>query len=56
MSPMQFLQTRMQKTPQAQEAMKLLSGDEDQLRTTAQRLAQERGIDLNAFVRQVGFK
>ncbi|MBQ8618235.1 MAG: hypothetical protein IJ418_12125 [Clostridia bacterium] len=56
MSPMQFLQTRMQRTPQTQEAMKLLSGDENQLRTTAQRLAQQRGIDLDAFVQQVGFK
>ena len=55
MSPMQFVQQRMSRTPQAQEAMQLLSGDQNQLKTTAERLAQQRGIDLNAFVQQVGF-
>ena len=55
MSPMQFVQQRMQRTPQAQQAMQMLSGDQEQLKATAERLAQQRGIDLNAFVQQVGF-
>ena len=52
MSPMQFVQQRLQKTPQAQQAMQMLSGDQDQLKATAERLAQQKGIDLNAFVQQ----
>lgn len=52
MSPMQFLQQNVQNNPQAQQAMQMLSGDENQLKATAERLAQQRGIDLNAFVQQ----
>ena len=52
MSPMQFLQQNVQNNPQAQQAMQMLSGDESQLKATAERLAQQRGIDLNAFVQQ----
>ena len=54
MSPMQFVQKNLQRTPQAQEAMQILSGDQNQLRATAERIAHQRGIDLNAFVHQVG--
>jgi hypothetical protein len=56
MTPMQFLRSRMQQTPQTQEAMKILSGDQDQMKAAAQRIAQQRGIDLDAFVKQIGFK
>lgn len=52
MSPMQFVQQNLQRTPQAQQAMQILSGDQNQLKSTAERIAQERGIDLNAFVQQ----
>ena len=51
MSPMQFIQ-RMPKTQQTQEAMQILSGDESQLKTTAERLAQQRGVNLGEFVKQ----
>lgn len=53
MTPMQFVQQRLQKTPQAQQALQLLSGDQSQLRGVAEQIAQQRGIDLNAFVREV---
>ena len=52
MSPMQFVQQRLQKTPQAQQAMQMLSGDQDQLRSVAENIARQRGIDLNAFVQE----
>lgn len=52
MSPMQFVQQRLQKTPQAQEAMKMLNGDQNQLRSVAENIARQRGIDLNAFVQE----
>lgn len=54
MSPMQFVQQRIQKTPQAQQAMRMLSGDQNQLHSVAENLARQRGIDLDAFVRDVG--
>lgn len=52
MSPMQFVQQRLQKTPQAQQAMQMLSGDQNQLRSAAENIARQRGIDLNAFVQE----
>lgn len=52
MSPMQFVQQRLQKTPQAQEAMKMLNGDQNRLRSVAENIARQRGIDLNAFVQE----
>ena len=52
MSPMQFVQQNLQRTPQAQQAMQMLSGDQNQLRAMAEQIAQQRGIDLNAVVRQ----
>ena len=52
MSPMQFVQRNLQRTPQAQQAMQILSGDQNQLRAMAEQIAQQRGIDLNAFVQQ----
>lgn len=55
MTPMQFLQRNVQNNPQAQEAMRVLGGSQADQQAFAQRLAQARGIDLNAFVRQMGF-
>lgn len=52
MSPMQFVQQRLQRTPQAQQAMQMLSGDQNQLRSAAENIARQRGIDLNAFVQE----
>ena len=52
MSPMQFIQQNLERTPQAQQAMQMLSGDQNQLRATAENIARQRGIDLNAFVQQ----
>lgn len=52
MTPMQFVQQRLQKTPQAQQAMQMLSGDQNQLRSVAENIARQRGIDLNAFVQE----
>lgn len=52
MSPMQFVQQRLQKTPQAQQAMSMLGGDQNQLRSVAEDIARQRGIDLDAFVRE----
>lgn len=52
MTPMQFVQQRLQKTPQAQQAMQMLSGDQDQLRSAAENIARQRGIDLNAFMQE----
>ena len=52
LTPMQFLQQNMQSNPQTQQAMQILSGDQNQLKATAERLAQQKGIDLNAFVQQ----
>ena len=52
MSPRQFIQQNLERTPQAQQAMQMLSGDQNQLRATAENIARQRGIDLNAFVQQ----
>ena len=52
MTPMQFVQQRLQRTPQAQQAMQMLSGDQDQLRSAAENIARQRGIDLNAFMQE----
>lgn len=49
---MQFLQQNMQSNPQTQQAMQILSGDQNQLKATAEQLAQQRGINLNEFVQQ----
>ena len=49
---MQFVQQNLQRTPQAQQAMQMLSGDQNQLRAMAEQIARQRGIDLNAFVQQ----
>ena len=49
---MQFIQQNLERTPQAQQAMQMLSGDQNQLRATAENIARQRGIDLNAFVQQ----
>lgn len=52
MSPMQFVQQRLQKTPQAQQAMQMLGGDQNQLRSVAEDIARQRGIDLDSFVQE----
>lgn len=52
MSPMQFVQQRLQKTPQAQQAMQMLGGDQNQIRSVAEDIARQRGIDLNAFMQE----
>lgn len=52
MSPMQFVQQRLQRTPQAQQAMQILSGDQEQLHSMAEQIASQIGIDLNAFVQE----
>ena len=52
LTPMQFLQQNMQSNPQTQQAMQILSGDQNQLKATAEQLAQQRGINLNEFVQQ----
>lgn len=52
MSPMQFVQQRLQKTPQAQQAMQMLNGDQNQLRSVAEDIARQRGIDLDSFVQE----
>lgn len=49
---MQFLQRNMQSNPQTQQAMQMLSGDQNQLKAAAENIARQRGIDLNAFVQQ----
>lgn len=54
MSPMQFLKSRAQNNPQAQEAMQALGGDQNAQKAYAQKLAKARGINLDDFVRQVG--
>lgn len=54
MTPMQFLEQRVRNTPEAQEAMQAMSGGQDAQKAYAQRLAKARGIDLDAFIRQVG--
>lgn len=54
MSPMQFLQSSVQQNPQTQELMKILGGGEDEKRAFAQKIAQAQGIDLNAFLNQMG--
>ena len=52
MTPMQFLQKNIPNNPQAQQAMRMLNGDQNQLRAAAENIARQRGIDLNAFVQQ----
>ena len=52
MTPMQFVQRNMQSNPQTQQAMQMLSGDQNQLKAAAENIARQRGIDLNEFVRQ----
>lgn len=49
---MQFVQQRLQRTPQAQQAMQILSGDQEQLHSMAEQIASQIGIDLNAFVQE----
>ena len=54
MTPMQFIQKRIPGHPAAQEAMRALNGSQESQRAFAHQLAQSRGIDLDAFIRQVG--
>lgn len=56
-NPAQILQSLAQQDPRVGQAMQMIQGKSPQeLRSMAENVARERGIDLNAFVQQFGFK
>lgn len=56
-NPAQILQSMAQQDPRVGQAMQMIQGKSPQeLRSMAENVARERGIDLNAFVQQFGFK
>ena len=56
-NPAQILQNMAQQDPRVGQAMQMIQGKSPQeLRSMAENVARERGIDLNAFVQQFGFK
>lgn len=56
-NPAQILQSMAQQDPRVGQAMQMIQGKSPQeLRSMAENVARERGIDLNAFVQQFGLK
>ena len=56
-NPAQIMQSMAQQDPRVGQAMQMIQGKSPQeLRSMAENVARERGIDLNAFVQQFGFK
>ena len=54
-NPMHLMQQMAQQNPQVAQAMKLMQGKSpQQLQMMAQNMAQERGIDINEMIRQLG--
>lgn len=56
-NPMRMMQQMAARDPRAALAMKMTQGkNAGQLRQMAMNMAQERGVDLNQLVSQLGFK
>ena len=56
-NPAQILQSMAQQDPRVGQAMQMIQGKSPQeLRSMAENVARERGIDLNAFVQQFGMR
>lgn len=56
-NPMQMLSQISQRNPQMQQVMGSIQGkNPQQLKTMAQNLARERGINLDSFAQQMGMK
>lgn len=56
-NPAQIMLSMAQQDPRVGQAMQMIQGKSPQeLRSMAENVARERGIDLNAFVQQFGFK
>ena len=56
-NPQQILQQMIQQDPRVGQAMQMIQGKSPQeLRSMAENVARERGIDLNAFVQQFGMR
>lgn len=56
-NPNQILQQMMQSDPRVGQAMQMIQGKSPQeLRSMAENVAKEKGIDLDAFVRQFGMR
>ena len=54
-NPMALLQQRAPQNPQAFQALQMMQGkNPQQLEQMARSMAQERGIDLNQMIRQLG--
>ncbi len=54
-NPMQFLQNQAMQNPQMAQAMNLINGKSPaQLRTIAENMAKESGVDLNALAKSFG--
>ena len=54
-NPMALMQTMAQQNPQVAQALQMMQGKSpQQLRQMAQNMAQERGVDLNQMLRQMG--
>lgn len=54
-NPMQMLQHMAQQNPQMAQAMNIINGkDSSQLRTVAENMAKERGIDLEKMAQSMG--
>lgn len=54
-NPMALMQSMAQQNPQVAQALQMMQGKSpQQLREMAQNMAQERGVDLNQMLRQMG--
>lgn len=54
-NPMQMFQHMAQQNPQMAQAMNIINGkDSSQLRTVAENMAKERGIDLEKMAQSMG--
>lgn len=56
-NPVQALMSMSQQNPQMQQAMQMLNGQTPaQMEQTVRRMAQQRGVDLNQIMRQMGIR
>ena len=56
-NPSQMLMQYAEQTPAIREAMQMVNGKTpEQVRKMAESIAQERGINLNTFMRELGIK
>lgn len=56
-NPMQAIMSMSRQNPQMQQAMQMLNGQTPaQMEQTVRQIAQQRGVDLNQIMRQMGIR